>query len=71
MTPATPSVGFTVHHCVDCRFHRMRAEPELFGSAELKTPGGLKAQSEWMQMLSNMSQMQYQSMMTVAKNMTY
>lgn len=39
MTPATPSVGFTVHRCVDCRFHRMRAEPELFSSAELQTPG--------------------------------
>jgi hypothetical protein len=41
-----PSVGFTVHRCVDCRFYRMRGEMELFSSAELQTPGGLKAQSE-------------------------
>lgn len=35
--------------CADCAHYRKPARPQLFGSAELQSPGGLKAQTEWQQ----------------------
>jgi hypothetical protein len=36
-----------LHVCATCAHHRKPARPRLFGSAELQSPGGLKAQTEW------------------------
>jgi hypothetical protein len=38
-----------LHVCATCVHYRLRPRPRLFGQAELQSPGGLKAETEWQQ----------------------
>ncbi|HVR25556.1 MAG TPA: hypothetical protein VMU26_19840 [Candidatus Polarisedimenticolia bacterium] len=46
--PGEPA-SVTVRICKNCQHYRLREGARLFGAAELQTPGGLKAYSEWQQ----------------------
>jgi hypothetical protein len=52
--------------CIECRHYRMRARPELFSTAEMQSPGGLKALTEWEQQEKQYAEREAQRLLTGA-----
>lgn len=62
--PGPAPDGPPVRLCSTCRHVRIRPKPTLFSTAELQSPGGLKAHTEWQQQQKEHAQREAQLIAT-------